>query len=175
MAIFIETERLFLRTIEISDDQAMFELDSNHAVHKYLGNKPVKTIDEARAAIKHIQDQYLVNGIGRWAIIEKETDLFVGWGGFKLIKVETNKHIDYHDLGYRLMRKHWGKGIASEITAACLDFGFQKMKLDKVYAIADEKNLASQKVLEKSGFRYVEPFLYEGEPHLWFEITNPLT
>jgi ribosomal-protein-alanine N-acetyltransferase len=175
MEVFIETARLLLRSMETTDDQGMFELDSDPAVHKYLGNKPIISIDEARAAIRHIRDQYISNGIGRWAIVDKETNLFVGWGGFKLITVETNNHVNYHDLGYRLLRKHWGKGIASDITAACLDFGFQILKLDKIYAIADEKNLASQKVLSKSGFRYVEPFLYEGEPHLWFEIINPIT
>jgi ribosomal-protein-alanine N-acetyltransferase len=175
MKIFIETERLLLRELEETDDQGIFELDSDPAVHLFLGNKPIQSIDEARTSIKLIRDQYIQNGIGRWAVIERKNNELVGWGGLKLIKVATNKHINYYDLGYRLMKKHWGKGFASEVAAACLEYGFKTMKLEKIYAIANENNIASRKVLEKSGLRYVEPFMYEGEPHLWFEGLNPLT
>ena len=84
--IFAETERLILREILDTDEDAFFEMDADPEVHRYLGNNPVKTKEEIKAAIKFIRQQYIDNGIGRWALIEKSTGEFVGWGGMKLIK-----------------------------------------------------------------------------------------
>ena len=54
----LETDRLFFREFVSSDAQGMFELDSNPEVHRYLGNKPVQSIEECRAAIANIREQY---------------------------------------------------------------------------------------------------------------------
>jgi ribosomal-protein-alanine N-acetyltransferase len=80
----IETERLILRELLPTDDKAMFILDSNPNVHKFLGNQPVISIEESRKYISSIREQYLDNGIGRFAVILKETDEFIGWAGLGL-------------------------------------------------------------------------------------------
>src|SRR3954462_3045386 len=105
MKIFAETERLILRELLPTDAEGMFELDSDADVHKYVGKKPVKTIDECRDVIEFIRAQYVSNGIGRWAVIEKSTNNFVGWSGLKLMKEKVNGHIDFYDIGYRLVKK----------------------------------------------------------------------
>jgi RimJ/RimL family protein N-acetyltransferase len=107
MQIFVETNRLTLRELMPSDETGMFELDADAEVHRYLGNKPISTMDEVRQVIALIRDQYVQNGIGRWAVIEKATGHFMGWSGLKLVKELINGHINYYDLGYRLMKKHW--------------------------------------------------------------------
>src|SRR5688572_20999829 len=99
MQIFIETPRLILRELLPEDDQAMFELDSNKEVHTYLGNQPLTNIDQSREIIAFIRKQYVDNGIGRWAVIEKSTGEFAGWSGLKLMKELTNDHVNYYDLG----------------------------------------------------------------------------
>jgi ribosomal-protein-alanine N-acetyltransferase len=78
MEPIIETKRLILRELLPVDDIGMFELDSDKAVHKYLGNKPVNTIEESRKIIEAIRQQYEDNGIGRWAVVEKSTGKFLG-------------------------------------------------------------------------------------------------
>lgn len=95
MKIILETERLILRQLVPSDDIGMFELDSNPEVHKYLGNKPVTNIEECRSIIESVQKQYLENGIGRWAMIEKSSGNFTGWTGLKFIKDKINNHVDF--------------------------------------------------------------------------------
>lgn len=172
MEIFVETERLLLREILPSDVDGMFEMDSDPEVHKYLGNKPVKTKDEASQVIESIRSQYVQHGIGRWAVIEKETDSFAGWCGLKLIAEETNNHIHYHDIGYRLLKRYWGKGFASESAKASIAYGFKKLQLKTIYGIADANNLSSGKVLRKVGLKYVETFEHNGVPHNWFEINK---
>lgn len=172
MRTSIETERLLLRELQPSDDVGMFELDSNPAVHTYLGKNPVTDIEQVREAIANIRQQYLENGIGRWAVILKETGEFIGWSGLKLNK-NVNGHDTYYDLGYRFIEKHWGKGYACETAKAFVDFGFNEMKLEKINAYADFDNFASLKVLEKAGLHFVNFFDEDGISQAWYEIKNP--
>lgn len=172
MRTSIETERLLLRELLPTDDVGMFELDSNPQVHIYLGNKPVTSIEQVREAIANIRQQYLENGIGRWAVILKETNEFIGWSGLKLEK-NVNGYQTFYDLGYRFIQKHWGKGYAYETAKAFVDFGFNDMKLEKINAYADFDNLASRRVLEKVGMHFVNAFDDEGTQEAWYEIKKP--
>jgi len=169
----IETERLLLRELLLSDVEGMFELDSNPNVHIYLGNKPVITIEESKAQIENIQQQYQNLGIGRWAVVLKETNEFIGWSGIKFITNEINNHQNFYEIGYRFIEKHWGKGYATEAGKAFIDYAFSEMKVKAVYAYADEGNENSRKILEKLGLHYVNSFEYEGETEVWYEIRNP--
>lgn len=171
----IETDRLYFREILESDDSCIFELDNDILVHQFLGNKPIKSIMEARKVIQFIRQQYAENGIGRLALIEKETNEFVGWGGFKLITNEVNGYQNYHDLGYRFIRRYWGRGYATESSKAAIEYGFSKLKISEIYAIADTRNVQSKKVLEKCGFECKEIFAYENIPHYWFELSKMTT
>lgn len=167
---YIETERFILREILPIDAERMFELDSDPEVHQYLGNKPVTSIHEINDAIVFIRQQYIDNGIGRWAIIDKETNNFVGWCGLKFVDYEINNHKNYYDLGYRLIKKYWGKGIATETAIASLKYAFKQLKINEVYAIADCENIGSNKILKNLGFKLIEVFIYEGIPHNWYKI-----
>lgn len=172
MQIFIETSRLILRELLPSDAEGMLELDSDPEVHRYLGNKPVQHIDESRKIIEFIRQQYIDNGIGRWAVIEKATDMFIGWSGLKLVTDPINGHINYYDLGYRLIRRYWGKGYASESAIASVQYGFDKMQLKEIYGMAEDGNTASQNVLQKAGLKYIEDFVYEGMKMKWYKVTH---
>ena len=74
MKIFAETDRLILREILPTDIDGMYELDSDPEVHRYLGNQPVTNKDQVVEVINFIRQQYIDNGIGRWAIIDKKTN-----------------------------------------------------------------------------------------------------
>lgn len=165
----IETKRLVFRPIIASDLQGMFELDSDPEVHRYLGKKPIQTVEDAKSVIKYIHSQYEKDGIGRWAVIDKSTNEFVGWAGIKYER-EVRDEMDYYDLGYRLKKKFWGRGIATEAAKVFLDFGFSEMQLNIMYAGAHIDNIASNKVLQKTGFKYLETFEYDGESHHWYSI-----
>jgi len=174
MDIYIETERLYIRPLAVADEQGMFEMGSDPEVHKYIGGKHYQTIEQGRGAITDIMQQYKDNGVGRWAVIEKATDEFVGWTGLKLMKERVNAMIDYYDFGYRLMRKFWGKGYATESGRASLSYGTDTLKLKEVYGMTDVNNAASRRVLEKLGFKYIETFGYDGQPG-WRQPGEPAT
>ncbi len=172
MNIKIETERLILREFLYTDEDGLFELDSNPNVHTYLGKNPVQNKEQVRKNIESLHKQYIDNGIGRWAVIDKFTGEFIGWSGLKLIKEPMNNHIDFYEIGYRFIEKYWGKGIATETTFASLNYAFEIIQTEIVYAICDIENKGSKNVLQKSGLTLIETFDYEGVEHNWFRITR---
>ena len=78
MKIHIETERLIIRDLEAFDAKGIFELDSDPKVHEFLGKNPIKIVKEAEGVINGIRQHYVENGIGRWAIVDKKTNDFIG-------------------------------------------------------------------------------------------------
>lgn len=165
--IEVETPRLLLRPIHEMDVQGIFELDSDPEVHRYLGNRPIQTMKEAEGIVAYIQEQYETYGFGRWAVIDKESKEFVGWSGLKY-ETKVREDMDYNDLGYRLKRKFWGLGIATETALEALKFGFETLGLDEIYAGAAVNNIGSNKVLKKVGFQQLETFQYDGADIYWY-------
>lgn len=169
MKIHIETERLIIRDLEAFDAKGIFELDSDPKVHEFLGKNPIKTIKEAEGVINGIKQHYLENGIGRWAIVDKKTNDFIGWTGLKY-EQKLRENFSYYDLGYRLRSKYWGKGIATEAAIECLKYGFDTLNLDEICAAVNINNLASNKILRKIGLRFIETFEYGGITCKWYKI-----
>ncbi len=170
MKIMLETPRLILREMNEGDADALWELESDPEVHRYLGNHPVQHTDEIKTIIESVLRQYKENGIGRWAAVEKETGNFIGWTGLKFVINETNKHNHYYDLGYRFIRKYWGKGYAAETAIASVEYGFNVMQLKEMYAMADTGNDASNKILKKSGLKFIERFTFLDVEHNWYRL-----
>jgi len=166
----IETERCIIRPLNIIDAAGIFELDSNPNVHTFLGKNPIKTMEDAENVIKFIQKQYDDLGIGRWAIIDKATNDFIGWTGFKYITEPINGHVNYHDFGYRLIERYWGKGIATETGKACIKYAFETLNLKEIFGICDVGNMASKNILHKCGLTLIETFNLDHTPHYWFSL-----
>ena len=171
MQTFLTTPRLCLRELLPSDDAGMFELDSDPEVHRYLGRTPVQSIDQSREVIAMIRRKYETDGIGRWAVVRREDDAFLGWAGLSLVKEElVNGRTGFYDLGYRLIRRYWGQGYGFEAARACLDYGFTQMNLPEIFAYVDTPNLASRRILEKLGFRHTATFDLDGDESCWYEL-----
>ena len=171
MKIYAETDRLILREMLPDDVNGMFELDSDPLVHKYLGNKPIQTIEESKKMITYVRDQYVNQGVGRWSVIEKATGDFMGWSGLKFYFDYTlNSKTHFYDIGYRLIPRYWGKGYATESAIAAMDYGFNNLKLDTIVGLAEVENIGSNKILKKIGLKYIEVFAHEGEKVNWYEL-----
>src|SRR5687767_8902607 len=100
MIALLETERLLIRNIELSDAGEMFAMDSDSRVHAFLGNNPAVTLEETSQQIVQIQQQYQDYNIGRWAVALKESNTFIGWTGFKWMTGPVNGRSDFYDFGY---------------------------------------------------------------------------
>lgn len=171
--IFVETPRLILREIISEDVDRIFLLDRNAEVMKYIGVKPVTGVEESEETIQKIRKQYQENGIARWAVVEKESNLLIGWSGLKLLTEPINDIKDVYELGYRFLPEFWGKGYATESAKAVLDYGFNEMNVNRIYACVDIGNFNSDKILkDKLGFdlkgTFVDPL--DNATCYWYEL-----
>ena len=175
MQFYLETERLILRDLLETDVDGIFELDSDPIVHKYLGNNPIKTKEKAAKIIQFVQQQYKNLGIGRFAAIEKSSGDFIGWSGLKLNtgeKEALNGKTEFYDIGYRFIPRYWGKGYATESSLAIMDFGFNQLKIKTICGAAETANLASNKVLQKIGLKFINEFTYDNVLCNWYELNK---
>jgi RimJ/RimL family protein N-acetyltransferase len=177
MTFYIETDRLILRELRISDLDGMFELDSDPEVHKYLGKRPVKTKKESEKILESVLQQYEERGIGRFAVIEKSSGEFIGWSGLRLnTEYNMNGFTKYYDVGYRLLKRYWGNGYATESGKASVNYAFNTMNLPELYATTHIENQASHQALLKIGLTYVEDFYFDFEKMnlRWYKIKKPI-
>jgi RimJ/RimL family protein N-acetyltransferase len=122
----------------------MFLLDSNPNVRSYLVNNIVNSIQQSMAYIEKLQTEYIKNAIGRYAVVLKETNAFIGWAGIKFNVRLENGHHTFYEIGYRSREEFWGKGYGYEVAKAWLYFGFIKMNIQTIYASAHIKNISSR-------------------------------
>lgn len=160
----IETERFYLRELSIDDAQSFYDLNADPEVVKHTGDKEFGNISEAESFLRNY-NQYKLYGYGRWAVIDKKNDAFLGWCGLKY-----SPDLDEVDLGFRFFRKYWNHGFATEAAKACIDYGFKNLNLDKIVGRAMEANIGSVKVLEKAGMKFVGKFEFDLHPGVLYQI-----
>ncbi len=161
-----ETERLLLRELAPDDAKDFYNLNLNPSVIKYTGDKAFQNIDEAKEFLENYQD-YRLNGYGRWAVISKDNNEFLGWCGLKYSS-STNET----DIGFRFFEHYWNKGFATESARACIDYGFEKLNLNRIVGRAMLENKASVNVLEKIGLQYLEEFDFDGHRGVIYTIES---
>ena len=157
MVWILETERLYLRQFKLDDAASLYKLNANPKVIRYTGDKPFANADEAKHFLENYHDYALYN-CGRWGVITKNGNEFIGWCGLKYdaAKGET-------DIGFRLFEECWGNGYATESAAACLHYGFHNLKLQSVVGRAMVRNVASIAVLQKIGMRFYKMYDFDGD------------
>lgn len=164
MKYSIETGRLFLRELTIEDAKSFYELNLDPNVIKYTGNGPFVNIEEASNFLQNYKD-YHENGCGRWAVIDKQNNEFLGWCGLRY----DHKTMDT-DIGFRFFEKYWNRGFATESARVCLHYGFQKLNRQKIIGRAMAANTASIKVLEKIGLSFEKNFDFDGHSGVVYRI-----
>lgn len=170
MIKIVENENIYLRRFSIEDADALFELDSDLEVLKYIHVPPAKNKAEIKDKIHKVLEQYETTGVGRLAIIHKHSEEFIGWAG---LKVETEiRDFDYYDIGYRLLKKHWRKGYGIQSALLTLKHGFDQLNLEKICAAADVENIGSNVILNKIGMEQKAPFTFEGIDCHWYEMNK---
>jgi ribosomal-protein-alanine N-acetyltransferase len=171
-----DSARLHLRPLAEADTAGMFALDSDPAVHRYLGGIGGRRLTEPAQSlemIRFIEAQYAANGIGRWAVVLRGTGEFMGWAGLKLVAGPINEHRNFYDLGYRFRPQFWRQGYGCEAAQAWLDYGFRTMGLPQICAYADAENLGSRRILAKIGLREGNEFVEDGARCVWYEASCP--
>jgi RimJ/RimL family protein N-acetyltransferase len=167
MNVIIDTGRLVLRTFTEKDGQLIYDLNLDPDVTRYT-HDPARDINHANEILEQvIIPQYALYNHGRWAVHLKQKLEFMGWCGLKY-RQEKNEI----DLGYRLKKEYWGKGYATEAAFACIRYGFEKLGIRRIVGRAEPDNIASCKLLEKCGMKFIGIEAVDGYPVNCFEIIN---
>jgi RimJ/RimL family protein N-acetyltransferase len=168
MNVIIETDRLLLRTFTLDDAPLIYNLNLDPEVIRYTLD-PIRDIEHAREILeKTILPQYALYNHGRWAVLTKPGNEFIGWCGLKA-RPERNEI----DLGYRFIKSAWGNGYATEAAFACIKYGFEKLRLQRIVGRAMPDNKGSLRVLVKCGMTFVGEEVVDAHPAITYEILNP--
>ena len=146
MKRFLNSENIYLRAFTKKDLSILHKLNSDAEVMKYV--KKPETLEESKTTLNKILNSYDGNGLGIWAAIHNDTNEFMGF--YILYEYENTDEVE---IGYRLHKKFWGKGYATEMSKVLIDYGFDVLELRDIFAVTQEGNIASEKVLKKCGLR----------------------
>jgi [ribosomal protein S5]-alanine N-acetyltransferase len=108
-------------------------------------------------------DHWKRYGFGLWLLRDRDTGVVVGRGGLQ------HTHVGGHDeieAGWAIAPERWGEGLATELAHACTAVAFEQLELKQIVAFTLPANVASRRVMEKSGFAYVGEVTYKGLAHV---------
>lgn len=148
-AVTIDLGDFVLRRPKDSDAHGFIRMCSDRDAMRYYGveGSDIRTPEEAQEQIDWCNAQFEKNA-GRWIITEKENDEYVGDVGFFNFNATSRKA----EIGFRLMREYWNRGIMSTAVSELLKIGFWVLKYNRIEAFVDARNEGSRRVLVKNGF-----------------------
>ena len=146
----VETTRLYLRAPTLSDVDALFDIQGEATAMRYT------FVAQDRAATERYLRAYATrfdeDGFAPWTAVLKEDGRIIGWGGLNKDPAEPQWG---PEIAYFFHPSVWGRGLATELVRAALDYAFDTVALREVFAFTRPANAASRRVLEKCGFSRV--------------------
>ena len=163
---YIETPRLYLREFTPDDLDELYRIYSDSEVMKYL-SEGVRNREETAADLFGIIADWEKHAFGLWAVVNKENNQLIGDGGLRFLGKTSEVEV-----GYVLAKAYWGKGLAAEVAAASINYGFEVLKREKIVAIADTENRSSRRVMEKVGMKYQHNFDDGDRDRVYYSISR---
>ena len=159
----LETERLLLRKLELSDAKEIYATRSHPVVMRFMDSRVHTNVEDSQKFIQENLDIFAMKNGLFWAILEKKTQNFIGDFAFWKIDRKNSRG----EIGYTLKPEFWGKGLMKEAMRALLNFGFQDLNLHSVEANINPENDNSRNLLRGLGFRkeayFRENYFFEGK------------
>lgn len=160
--IIIHTPRLLLRAFYVRDAEALTGIFMDPEVMRF--GDGVQSYAWIHDWVAQRLASYDRNGrIGLWAVVERETEDVIGYCG--LMYEPDICGVPEVSVGYRLIHRKWGYGLATEAALGVRDYGFQTLGLQRLIAIIDPANRASLRVAEKLGMTYEKEYMASGYDH----------
>ena len=164
---FIETERLILRRLELSDFENLCSILQNEEV-MYAYNGAFDN-EEVQQWLDRQLARYQNEGMGLHAIILKDSGEFIGQCG---LTMQDWKETQVLEIGYLFRKAFWHKGYATEAAVVCREYTFNTLNANEVCSIIRDTNIASQRVALRNGMAKIDEFIkhYRGVdmPHFLF-------
>ena len=163
----IATNRLLLRPLRKDDLETYAKIMGAREVGYWFPKGDGYTREESEKSLDAILKHWGKHGFGIWAIIDKSNGLLIGRCGLNLIAETSEVEVDFV-----LTPNSWRKGYATEAARAALDYGFQKLELRNIIALAKPDNTASRRVIEKIGMQFRRNAQYWGITCAYYTISK---
>lgn len=163
--LMFETERLAFRQFVADDLPQLIEQRSDPEVNRYLGGTKLQNPAALAERIKFYIDCYERYGFGMCAMLWKPSGEMIGSAGIQPL-ADTGEI----EVGYSIIKPFWGRGLGTEAARGWLRFGFEKAGLDRIVAVADKENIASQRVMEKCGMQFEQNAFHYDRPVVLFAV-----
>jgi len=152
-----EAQRVFLRHFHVADLDMMTGVFGDPEVMRF-GPGPQPRDWVQRWLRGCLEDYYQKWGFGLWAVVHKPDRRVIGYCGLtRFDDIDGQPEIE---IGYRLARDFWGRGLATEAAGAVRDYAFGVLVLPRLVAMIDPRNRASIRVAEKNGLRYEKDVIF---------------
>jgi len=172
----IETSRLILRPWRQSDLALFAEQNADPLVMRFLNG--VLTREESDTYVARAERHLAETGFGKWAVEAPGVAPFIGAVGLSRVRF-TASFTPAVEVAWRLHRRYWGQGYATEAARAAIEDGFTRVGLQEIVALTALGNLASMRVMERLGMtRTIEfdhPLVPEGNPvrrHILYRLSR---
>jgi ribosomal-protein-alanine N-acetyltransferase len=166
MNILYESNTIIIREFlpgEVAIFTALFE---DEQVTRYL---PPRSPEQYKEIFHIALEDYRKGPFGRWGVFSPVNNDFIGM----CLARKFAEIMHQVEIGYTLSAKYWGKGMATEISIALVDYCFANTSTDEVVAVSDLDNIGSQKVLEKAGFKRQDNLIREDRELAYFMVKRP--
>jgi [ribosomal protein S5]-alanine N-acetyltransferase len=164
----LTTERLHLRPFTEADNVAIHAVYADPDVMRYVGHGAHRTMAETVSALRTYGDVLERRGYSFLAVNERDGGALIGDGGLHPLG-GVGPDVE---LGYTLARDAWGKGYATELGLALVEYAFTVLKVPRVVAQVEPANTASRRVLAKLGMTERETRTAYGRPHLLYAVES---
>lgn len=164
----LTTERLHLRPFTIADHPAIHAVYADPEVMRFVGHGAHRTMAETATALRTYGDVLERRGYSFLAVTERAGGALIGDGGLHPLG-GTGPDVE---LGYTLARGAWGKGYATELGQALVEYAFTVLRVPRVVAQVELANTASRRVLAKLGMTERGERIAYGRPHLLYAVES---
>ena len=178
--IITETDRLIIRNWRETDRDLAYEINSDEAIMEFFPSRRNRA--EADAFLERVRSMIAETGLGLYVLQLKASGEPIGYCGLmRTDHLEPFIPAGTIEIGWRLVTRHWGKGLISEAARALLTLGFEKLGLDQIVSFAVHDNIRSTSVMERIGMHRViggdfdHPNVPDTYPHLKRHVLYRLT
>jgi [ribosomal protein S5]-alanine N-acetyltransferase len=146
----LETPRMLLRPFEANDAAIVFPWMTDTEIMRYMPTGQDYTLEQVQARVNRYMNHQEQRGYSRWMIFDRATGEAIGDAGILYLPATGE-----NELGYRLVKPWWGKGLATEVAEAWMQYAFNELGMTELIAFSHPDNVASVRVMEKCGFEFL--------------------
>jgi ribosomal-protein-alanine N-acetyltransferase len=154
------TARMRLSRMRRDDFDDLLRLHRDERVMATLGG--VRSVEQTHHFLAGFIAHWERHGFGYWIARAPDEGAFLGRGGLRYVTIDARDEVE---VGYAIGAEHWGRGLATELAAESVAVAFGELRLPELVCFTLPTNRASQRVMEKAGFRFERDFTWSGLPH----------